>query len=278
MKVLTAERCGFCFGVRRAIELAESTLAQDRPVYCLGPLIHNPQVIDRLVARGIHLVERSEEVPPGSTVIIRSHGVHPSVMEALRQRPAEIVDATCPLVKRAQDRARELAQEGYRVVIVGERHHPEVEAIVGIVGEAALVADEEPPREVLGERKIGVIAQTTQDSDTLRRVVHRLVDSLVYELRVFNTICSATVERQQAAVELAGQVEVMFVLGGHNSANTGRLAEICAGTGVPTYHLETVQEFRPEMIAGKQVSGVTAGASTPDWVIDEFVEKLKRTP
>ena len=278
MEVRIADRCGFCFGVRRAIEMAESTLHTGVEVYCLGPLIHNPQVISRLIERGFRVVDRADDVPDGATAIIRSHGVRPEVVETLRRRSIRIVDATCPLVKSAQDHARVLAEEGYRVVIVGERHHPEVDAILGIVGEDAVVVQRELPKEVLNSKKVGVIAQTTQDREALQRVVHRVVEALPSELRVFNTICSATLERQQAAVEIAGQVDVMFVLGGRNSANTARLAQICASTGVPTHQLETVGELTSEMLAGKRIAGVTAGASTPDWIIEEFVKKLELLP
>ena len=278
MEVRVADNCGFCFGVRRAIDLAESTLRSGAEVYCLGPLIHNPQVIERLIERGFHVVEGPEDLPAGATVVIRSHGVAPEVFAKLREREVRVVDATCPLVKRAQDRARELARQGYRVVIVGERDHPEVDAIVGIVGHEAVVADCELPAEALSAPKVGVIAQTTQDSATLRQVVHQLVDTLTDELRVFNTICNATLERQAAAVKLAGEVEVMFVLGGRNSANTARLAEICAATGVKTFQMETADEIDTEVLTGAHTAGVTAGASTPGWIIEEFVKKLEDTP
>lgn len=278
MKVKLANNRGFCFGVRRAIDLAEKTLRTGGEVYCLGPVIHNPQMVEKLIERGFRVVDKPEEVPDGTTVIIRSHGVRPEVMSKFEERGIRIVDATCPLVKRVQDHARMLAREGYRVVIVGESHHPEVDAIVGIVGSEAVVVEDAVPSELLSAGKVGVIAQTTQDGAALREVVHQLVDALPGELRVFNTICSATLERQRAAVELAGQVDVMFVLGGRNSANTARLAEICSATGVPTHHLETAEELKEAMIAGKSLAGVTAGASTPDWVIDEFVKKLECIP
>ncbi len=274
MDVKVADNCGFCFGVRRAIELAESTLRAGEEAYCLGPLIHNPQVIERLIQRGFRVVGDPEQIPDGAKVVIRSHGVRPEVMDELRARDIDVVDATCPLVKRVQDRARELAREGYRVVIVGERHHPEVDAILGIAGPESVVVDGEVPDDLLRVRKVGVIAQTTQEGAALREVVHRLAEGMPDELRAFNTICSATVERQRSAVELAGQVDVMFVLGGRNSANTARLAEICAGIGVPTYHLETAAELDPTMVAGKRRAGVTAGASTPDWIVKELVSAL----
>jgi len=278
MEARLADKCGFCFGVRRAIDLAERTLRTGVEVYCLGPIIHNPQVVSRLIESGFRVVDEANAVPDGATAIIRSHGVRPEVVAELRSRGIQIVDATCPLVKRVQDHAKMLAEEGYRVVVVGERDHPEVDAIVGIVGEDATVVGDELPETLLRANKVGVIAQTTQDEGALKEVVHQLVDVLPGELRVFNTICSATLERQRAAVNMAGQVDVMFVLGGRNSANTARLAEICAATGVATYQLETKEELQPEMLVGKKVAGVTAGASTPDWIVNEFVKKLERMP
>ncbi len=273
MKVIRADKCGFCFGVRRAIELAVEQCKGSQKVYSLGPLIHNPQVIDKLHGQGLEAIDSPERVTSG-TVVIRSHGVPTAVIDSLRARGITVVDATCPLVKRAQERARTLAREGYTVVIVGEETHPEVQAILADVG-GAVVVEDEVPESLRPARRVGVIAQTTQAPATYRRLVSSMLEFDFDELRVFNTICSATVDRQQAALDLAGRVDVMFVLGGRNSANTERLAQLCAATGVPTFHLETVAELTPEMTAAKRVAGVTAGASTPDWIIDEFVKTLE---
>jgi len=273
MRVLRADKCGFCFGVRRAIELAERQLSTGATIYSLGPLIHNPQVIDRLTRKGLVLVNSPQEVVSG-TVVIRSHGAPNMVIEELRSRGVKVIDATCPLVKRVHQSARDLARDGYAVVIVGQRDHPEVQAILAEIGEAVVVEDE-APKSLGAARRVGVIAQTTQTPESFRRVVSGLLEFDFEELRVHNTICSATVDRQQAALELARRVDVMFVLGGRNSANTARLAQICEGTGVPTFQLETASELAPEMTAAKTVAGVTAGASTPDWIIEEFVKKLE---
>ena len=273
MRVIRADKCGFCFGVRRAIEMAVDQCNGTDTVYSLGPLIHNPQAIERLKEHGLEVIDSPDAVASG-TVVIRSHGAPTAVIESLKARGVTVVDATCPLVKRAQERARELVREGYTLVIVGEPSHPEVQAILADVGEAAVV-EETAPESLRGARRVGVIAQTTQTPETFGRIVGELMAFNFDELRVFNTICSATVDRQRAALDLAGRVEVMFVLGGRNSANTERLAQLCASTGVPTYHLETAAELRCEMTAAKSVAGVTAGASTPHWIIDEFVRKLE---
>lgn len=273
MKVERADECGFCFGVRRAIDMAAQCCGAGGKIYSLGPLIHNPQVIERLHTEGLTVIESPDDADSG-VVVIRSHGAPSSVIEELKSRGLDVVDATCPLVKRVQERARELAGAGYAVVIVGQPHHPEVKAILDDIGEATVV-EERPPKGLSTAGRIGVISQTTQTPETFARVVAGLLESDFEELRIYNTICSATVDRQQAALALARRVDVVFVLGGRNSANTARLAQLCAATGVPTFHLETVAELTEEMTAGKEVAGVTAGASTPDWIIEEFVEKLE---
>ena len=274
MRVMRADKCGFCFGVRRAIEMARRQCRSGKKIYSLGPLIHNPQAIERLAADGLTVIDSPDEVSP-AVVVIRSHGARSSVIDELKSRGFEVVDATCPLVKRAQERARQLASAGYAVVIVGQPEHPEVRAILGNLAGQATVLEDEPPESLSGAGKVGVMAQTTQTPESFRRIVRGLLEFDFEELRVYNTICSATVDRQQAALDLARRVDVMFVLGGRNSANTARLAQICEPTGVPTFHLETADELTSEMTAGKQVAGVTAGASTPDWIIDEFVTKLE---
>ena len=273
MQVVRADKCGFCFGVRRALDLAVKQCTGGSNVFSLGPLIHNPQVIERLKQQGLQVIASIDEVTKG-TVVIRSHGAPTAVIDELKSRGVTVVDATCPLVKRAQERARSLAREGYAVVIVGEEKHPEVQAILADVGSATVV-ETVPPASLKSARRIGVIAQTTQMPETFRRVVTQLLAFDFEELRAFNTICSATMDRQQAALDLASRVEVVFVLGGRNSANTERMAQLCASTGVPTYHLETAAELTPAMTAGKRVAGVTAGASTPDWIIEEFVKKVE---
>ncbi|HUU43392.1 MAG TPA: 4-hydroxy-3-methylbut-2-enyl diphosphate reductase, partial [Planctomycetota bacterium] len=226
MHVIRADKSGFCFGVKRAIEMARQQCETGKRVYSLGPLIHNPQVIERLREDGLTVIDSPDEAE-GGTVVIRSHGAPTSLIAELRARGLEVVDATCPLVKRAQERAVALARDGYAVVIVGDPRHPEVRAMLADVGEATVV-EEEPPATLASAKRVGVIAQTTQAPESFRHVVHRLLDFDFDELRVYNTICQATVDRQRAALDLAGSgdVDVMFVLGGRNSANTGRLAQL----------------------------------------------------
>lgn len=273
--IIVAPNSGFCFGVRRAIEMAEQALSAGGRVFSLGPLIHNPQVIDRLRRAGLEPVESVDEVTEGP-VIIRSHGVQPEVMEELERRGLETLDATCPLVKKAQQSAELLSREGYTVVIVGERNHPEVKGLLGHSPGALVIDPKDDPPPLPKDSAIGVIAQTTQYPADFRRVVEKLLANDFLEVRVFSTICNATVVRQEAAVELAREVDIMFVLGGRNSANTNHLAEICRATGVETHHMETGEELNEQWLEGRHRVGVTAGASTPEWLIEEFASHLNK--
>ena len=209
-------------------------------------------------------------------MVIRSHGMAPQELEALRRRGARIVDATCPLVNRAQQRAAELDKEGYRVVIIGDRLHPEVVALKGCAPGAIVVESPAEVPEDLGGKRVGVVAQTTRSTPDFAAVVGALAAYGPMELRAYCTICSATVQRQTAVRELAGKVDVMFVLGGRNSANTSRLAEIARQMGTRTCHLESAEELRAEMVRGAQHVGVAGGASTPNWIVKSFVEALER--
>jgi len=278
MKVIIrlAERAGFCFGVERAIKLTREALSHWHEVWCVGDLIHNPQAVEELKKEGLRIVESVENIPDGAVVVIRSHGVHPDVLEALGRKDAEIVDATCPLVKRAQEVAAQLHREGYLVIVVGERNHPEVKAILGFARGAFLLEGEEGLSRVPQAKRLGIVAQTTQEPGRYREMVKRLMEKDFQEVRVYNTICDATVSRQKSAAEIAASVDVMFVLGGQTSANTRCLAESCRKAGVETYHLEGSNDLQPSMIEGKGSIGISAGASTPVSVIEEFMETLRR--
>jgi 4-hydroxy-3-methylbut-2-enyl diphosphate reductase len=193
----------------------------------------------------------------------------------LRARGAEIIDATCPLVSKAQQSAALLHREKYKVIIIGEQNHPEVQGLLGHAPGAAVLdpGDKLPP--IRRPARLGIVAQTTQSPEDFRKVLAKIIAAEWDEMRVFNTICNATVIRQEAAIELAHEVDIMFVLGGHNSANTNRLAEICRAVGVETHHLETADELDESWLVGKRKVGVTAGASTPEWLIEEFISHLR---
>jgi len=275
MKVILAENAGFCFGVKRAIKLAfESTKNSNPPIYSLGPLIHNPQQVEFLSQKGIYEISDLESLKPDDVLIIRSHGTTPSVIDFAKTKGIKIVDATCPFVVNAQKLAQKLNSEGYQVVIVGEGDHPEVIGIMGFANNSAWVIDNANAVSDLPHKKrIGVIAQTTQSFENFREVTSALLGRCD-ELRAFNTICHATAQRQESAKELAQKVDLMIVIGGHNSANTNRLATLCSQY-VPTYHIETAEEIDESWFNGIETVGVTAGASTPEWIINDVIEKLR---
>jgi 4-hydroxy-3-methylbut-2-enyl diphosphate reductase len=263
-----------CFGVRRALNLAEEALSGGRAVYCLGPLIHNPQEMARLGEKGFRVIESLDEAGEGGVLLIRSHGLVPQIVAEARSRGLDIVDATCPLVHRVQALAAELCEEGYAVVVAGDAAHPEVRAILGHAPEAVVVG-EPAGIEALGvDGKTALVAQTTFSPQRFREMAVALAGRGLPEVRIVDTICAATVERQRSAADLAKRVDVMFVLGGRNSANTKRLAELCAECGVPTHHVEHAGEVTAEMLAGRRV-GVTAGASTPHWIVEAVCERIK---
>jgi len=274
MEVLVAKKCGFCPGVRNAIRLAEKTLAQTDQVYSLGPIIHNDDEVERLARAGLKTVHSVDQVDSG-TVIIRSHGARPDQIEALRQRGIKIVDATCVLVKRVQQIAQQLARDGYQVVVVGEAEHPEVQAVVGCAHNVTVLSSLDDLSKIPANAKLGIVAQTTQSPQQFGEMLGAVAQLPFTELKVLNTLCQESVKRQLAAVQLCKQVDVMFVLGGLHSANTRRLAELCRQHNPQTYHLQNHTGLDSTALAGKRIAGVTAGASTPDWVIHRFVEKLR---
>ena len=278
MKVLVAAKCGFCPGVRNAISMAEKTLqraATGQSVYCLGPIIHNKDEVERLRAAGLHTVDSVAEMDSG-TVLIRSHGVAPSELNRLKDQGFHIVDATCVLVKRLQQIVKQLEAEGYEVVIIGEENHPEVQGVVGCVGDVVVVAGEDDLGKLPRNGRLGIVCQTTQSPEHLGRMLDAIARRSFSELKVINTLCKEAIKRQESAIELCQQVDVMFVLGGLHSANTRRLADLCRKYNEATFHLQNWDELDRKILFGKAVAGVTAGASTPNWVIEEFVKHLER--
>ncbi len=274
MKVSVAEKCGFCHGVRNAISVAEKILAEENDVYSLGPIIHNKDVVDRLAKSGLKTVSKVQDIPSG-TVLIRSHGAAPKQIAKLKDKGLRIVDATCILVKRVQHIAGELERDGYKVVIIGEENHPEVQAVVGCAEDVVVIADESDLHKLPQHAKLGVVCQTTQNPDHFGRMLCAMASGSFSELKVINTLCRESIRRQESAVQLCRQVDIMFVLGGLESANTRRLAELCKKVNKETYHLQNWNELDESVLSGKKSAGVTAGASTPDWIINEFVKNLK---
>jgi len=266
---------GVCFGVQRALRLAEEALGRGEPVYCLGPLIHNPQEMERLGKQGFRVIESLQEAGAAGILLVRSHGLGPDVVEQAQARGLEIVDATCPLVRRVQTLAVELAEQGYRVIVAGEAAHPEVRAILGHAPGASVVGSVEDLAALDLGGRVALVAQTTFSPDRFQEMAAAMMDRNLLEVRVVDTICAATVDCQRAAAQLAERVDVMIVLGGRNSANTNRLAERCRAHGVETYHLEHAGEVRPEHLRGRRRVGIAAGASTPHWIIEATLERIR---
>jgi len=263
VNVKVAKYAGVCYGVERALKLAVEAAESGRTVHTLGPLIHNPQAVLALQERGVEVAASLEDAEDG-TLVIRSHGVVPAIIAEAREKGLDVIDATCPFVSTAHQSAAELVRDGYTVIIVGEADHPEVEGIMAWAQGHAIVVEEvaDIPAK-LGSRKIGVVVQTTQTLSRLQAVVDALLPR-ASELKVHNTICSATGKRQRAAEDLAREVDVVVVVGGHNSGNTSRLAEISRAVNARVHQVETADELRPEWFEGACDVGVTAGASTPD--------------
>jgi len=263
VEVVVSEYAGFCWGVKRALELTlQAAREAPTPVNTLGPLIHNLGVIEQLKSRGVGVIADPREAT-GGTIILRSHGVPKEVREHLAAAALTVVDATCPFVAAAQEKVQALQEAGYLVVILGERDHPEVLGLRSYAGPDSLVVESaaDVPEDFRATR-VGVVVQTTQSQERLSELVAALAPR-VRELLVHNTICSATELRQRAAATLAANVDVVVVVGGKESGNTRRLAELCATIQPRTYHVEKVSEVQQEWLRGARRVGITAGASTP---------------
>jgi 4-hydroxy-3-methylbut-2-enyl diphosphate reductase len=274
MKIILAKRAGFCFGVKRATQMAFEAAGMDKKTFTLGPIIHSPQVVNKLEEMGVKVLKNLNSMDQG-TIIIRSHGVAAGEIDEAMQKKLEIVDATCPFVKKAQEHVKSLSETGYGVVVVGDADHPEVQGIVSYGRDKVFVVGSgEEVKKLPKMSKIGVVAQTTQSFENLKNVVSECL-LRGGEIRVFNTICDATAVRQEEAKELACQVDCMLVVGGFNSANTRRLAEVCAEIQPRTHHIETAAEINSSWFDGVERVGVTAGASTPKWIIDEVMAMIE---
>ncbi len=266
-RIEIASEAGACYGVERALRMVEDAAKTSTvPVHTLGPLIHNPRVVDDLAAKGVTVVASPEE-SAGDTLLLRTHGVTPEEERRARELCHDVLDATCPFVKKVHLAASRLYREGYQVVVVGEAGHPEVEATLPHAPGAVVVGDVPKAEELPFCKKIGVVVQTTQSRSNLQHVVSALLDR-AEEVRVVNTICDATSGHQGACAELAARADVMIVIGGRISANTKRLAEIAAELCPRTYHIEGADELDPSWLVGAGLIGITAGASTPASQID----------
>lgn len=273
-----ADERGFCFGVRRAIELAEQAVEERGLLESLGAIVHNRQVVDTLAEKGMRIIQGLDEMQ-GATLLIPSHGIRVEILTAAEEKGLNVIDATCPIVRNAQHVAHRLYEEGFTVVVFGDAHHTEVKGLLSRAGEGAMATTEVPNLEK-PPRRIGILSQTTQSQKKFADFTARIIDAQLpslSEVRVFNTICDATGKRQAAALRLASEVDWMIVVGGRDSANTRHLAEICRSTGVRTLHIENAEELALVELDGNYRIGITAGASTPQWVIDEVIRTLKNS-
>jgi len=271
LKVKLADNYGFCFGVKRAIKMAENSPNS----ITLGPLIHNPLEINRLQSEfGVGVCEELDALPNDKTVVVRTHGIPKNDLKTLQDQNLSIVDATCPFVTKPQQICEQMSKEGYDIVIFGDINHPEVKGVMSyaLTNTFVVLTPDELKNKPLGE-KVAVVSQTTkQERDFLN-----IVDFLVLgkrEVRVFNTICNATWDNQSAAKELSKEVDVMLIIGGKNSSNTKQLFEICKEYCPDSHLIESENDLQDAWFVSKTVCGVTAGASTPDWIIQKVVEKV----
>jgi 4-hydroxy-3-methylbut-2-enyl diphosphate reductase len=281
MEIIRAREMGFCFGVRRAVEMMEEAVARRGPMASLGATVHNRQVVEQLRQQGVEVINTIEEAN-GRLIAITAHGVGADVMEELRRRGIPLIDTTCPIVSRSQQWARRLVEDGFGVIVFGNPNHGEVQGVLGWTRGKGVAIPDEADLDSLPEEmpsRIAVLSQTTETearfASFVRHLLERRMDR-ISELRVINTLCNATTSQQAAAQELARRVDLMIVIGGHDSANTRHLANVVQREGVQTYHVESAAEIQPEWLDGHRRVGVTAGASTPDYAVDEVVARLQK--
>ena len=278
LEIKKAADIGFCLGVRRAIDILEPVARKRGGVETLGAVVHNQQVLRRLAALGVRVVSSVEDIK-GDTVVISSHGVGPKVEEEIRARQINIIDTTCPFVKRAQVAARKLAESGFYTIVYGDKAHPEVKGILGWADDKGIATLDAGDITRLDElpRRLGVLSQTTQIPVRFAGFAKKLIDLALVkdsELRIIDTICHDIRQRQAAALKLARESDLVLVIGGSTSANTRHLVELCS-TVAETYLVEAADEIKPAWLKGQRRVGVTAGASTDEQTINEVLMRLK---
>ncbi len=273
MEIRLAENYGFCFGVKRAIEIAE----ESKNASTYGPLIHNREEINRLKENfNVKTAHALEELQESDKVIIRTHGIQKHELKKLQESGKEIIDATCPFVTKPQEIVEEMSTQGYKVIIFGDENHPEVKGVKSYaVNQPLVVMDVSDLEGVYLGPKVALVSQTTRKVREFMKIADYLIEH-VKEVRVFNTICNATFENQDAADKLSRESDVMIVIGGKNSSNTKQLLNIAQSNCPESYLIETPEELQESWFEGKKQCGVTAGASTPDWIIQNVIEKIRK--
>jgi len=273
MEIIVAKTAGFCFGVKRAVDIAfDMAKKKQKGTYTLGPIIHNPQVIDELKKKGISPI-KDIGTRGIKSIIIRTHGIPLELMNRIADAGCGVVDATCPFVKKAQHYAKLLKEEGYQVIILGDREHPEVQGLMSYAGENVIVVNDKEPLPPV-KRNVGIVVQTTQPVEALKKLFGKVIEQ-AKNVKVYNTICNSTALRLKETEEMSKKADVMIVVGGKNSANTTQLARLCQSLSVPTHHIETANELRAGWFKNIKKVGITAGASTPDWIIEDIIKKLR---
>ena len=279
MEIIVAPSAGFCFGVKRAVNMALDAArqceTQEKKLNTLGPIIHNPQVVKSLEEKGVFPVEEIENCDCG-TILIRSHGIKSDVMRKLQAMELKIIDATCPFVKKAQNYINEAASSGYFIIMVGDKNHPEVQSVISFADKDRFLVINSLAdiNNVPVSEKLALISQTTQDVNFYRSIISEINKIAQNDVVVFETICDATMIKQEEAKIIAADVDIMMVVGGYNSANTNKLQNICKEIQKNTYHIETENEVMPEWFEGVEKVGITAGASTPDWIIERVLKRI----
>ncbi len=284
MRIKKAAHIGFCFGVRRAVRMAHAALnnnKHNRRIFCLGSLIHNPQEVRRLSGKGLKIVNGLKNIKKGDCLIIRSHGLLPGIIESLKRRGVSLIDATCPFVKKAQDICQSASREGFSVILIGDRSHPEVKALAGFTGPKAFIVEDikDLNRLRLKNKKLAIVAQTTQAIENFQDLINAFLKRYskngdFSQIRIFNTICRDSSTRQEEARKISSSCDVMLVVGGKNSANSRRLFNICKEKVKRVYHIETVCDIYPEWFKVIDRVGIVSGASTPDWMIGQVLGKV----
>ena len=279
MEILLAKEMGFCWGVRRAIAMMEKAASERGPIISLGPIVHNPQVVAVLAEKGVRVASSIDGVS-GAPLAIAAHGVGPEVLDEAKAKGLDIIDTTCPIVSRSQRWAKKMAEDGFIVIVYGDADHREVKGVLSWAqGKGIALAEEDVhslPQELLS--RVAIIPQTTQSPARFAAFISRLLRerlAQISELQVVNTLCNVTASQQAAARELAQEVDLMLVIGGHNSANSRHLAEVCREAGAETHHIETAVELEGQWLIERERVGITAGASTPDWAVEEVVRRIQ---
>jgi 4-hydroxy-3-methylbut-2-enyl diphosphate reductase len=276
MQVLVADEFGFCFGVERAVQMVEKALGEGDTVRALGPLIHNAQEMERLEKQGVATISEPVQIKRNETAVIRAHGVTPEVEHELRASAAKVVDATCPFVTKVQRLASRAAAQNRHVVVVGNPDHPEMIGVKGYApGHAFIVKDAEEVKTLPSLNSPLVVSQTTIKLKTFLEAAEAVKEKANGETQVVNTICSATRDRQDAARALASEVDAFYIIGGRHSSNSRKLLAVCLEQCPKSFLIETEEEINPEDMRGAERIGVTAGASTPNWLIDQVIKRLE---